>query len=72
MAGAFLVTPLQELLQAQLGGELQGLHLVVYGTVLIVVVILLPQGIIPSIAAWGKRTFGQREARPAASPKGDA
>jgi len=72
VAGAFLVTPLQELLQAQLGGELQGLHLVVYGTVLIVVVILLPQGIIPSIAAWGKRTFGQREARPAASPKGDA
>jgi branched-chain amino acid transport system permease protein len=72
VAGAFLVTPLQEILQAQLGGELQGLHLVVYGTVLIVVVILLPQGIIPSIAAWGKRAFGQREARPAASPKGDA
>jgi branched-chain amino acid transport system permease protein len=72
VAGAFLVTPLQEALQAKLGGELQGLHLVVYGTVLIVVVILLPQGIVPSLAAWGKRTFGQREARPAASPKGDA
>jgi branched-chain amino acid transport system permease protein len=69
VAGAFLVTPLQEILQARLGGELQGLHLVIYGTVLIVVVILLPQGIIPSIAAWGRRTLGQREP---AAPKGDA
>jgi len=69
VAGAFLVTPLQEILQAELGGALQGLHLVIYGTVLIVVVILLPQGIVPSIAAWAKRTFGQRETRPAASRK---
>jgi branched-chain amino acid transport system permease protein len=71
VAGAFLVTPLQEILQAKLGGELQGLHLVVYGTVLIVVVILLPQGIVPSLAGWGKRVFRQREARPAPSAKGD-
>jgi branched-chain amino acid transport system permease protein len=71
VAGAFLVTPLQEVLQAKLGGELQGLHLVVYGTVLIVVVILLPQGIVPSLAGWGKRAFGHREVRPAPSPKGD-
>ena len=71
VAGAFLVTPLQEVLQAKLGGGLQGLHLVVYGTVLIVVVILLPQGIVPSLAGWGKRAFGHREARPAPSLKGD-
>jgi branched-chain amino acid transport system permease protein len=71
VAGAFLVTPLQEVLQAKLGGELQGLHLVVYGTVLIVVVIVLPQGIVPSLAGWGKRAFGQREARPAPSLRGD-
>jgi len=64
VAGAFLVTPLQELLRARLGGELQGLHLVVYGTVLIVVVILLPQGIVPSIAQWRKRVFRGRSARP--------
>ena len=72
VAGAFLVTPLQEVLQAKLGGGLQGLHLVVYGTVLIVVVILLPQGIVPSLAGWGKRAFGHREARPAPSLKGDS
>jgi branched-chain amino acid transport system permease protein len=72
VAGAFLVTPLQEVLQARLGGEYQGLHLVIYGTVLIVVVILLPQGIVPSLAAWGRRVLGRRGARPAPSPKGDA
>ncbi len=72
VAGAFLVVPLQETLQAKLGGELQGLHLVVYGTVLIVVVILLPQGIVPTLAGWGKRAFGQREARTAPAMRGDS
>ncbi len=72
VAGAFLVTPLQEILQAKLGGHFQGLHLVIYGTVLIVVVILLPQGIVPSLAAWGRRVFGSRKARLAPSPKGEA
>ncbi len=72
VAGAFLVTPLQEVLQAKLGGELHGLHLVVYGAVLIVVVILLPQGIVPTVAKWAKRAFGQREARPDPSVKGDS
>jgi branched-chain amino acid transport system permease protein len=70
VAGAFLVTPLQEFLQAHLGGELQGLHLVIYGTALILVVILLPQGIIPTIAGWGKRALGRHD--DAASPKGGA
>jgi branched-chain amino acid transport system permease protein len=72
VAGAFLVTPLQEVLQAKLGGEIQGLHLVIYGTVLIVVVILLPQGIVPTLAGWGRRPLGQREARLASSQKGDS
>jgi branched-chain amino acid transport system permease protein len=47
VAGAFLVTPLSEFLRAQLGGELQGLHLVIYGTVLILTVLLLPMGLVP-------------------------
>ncbi len=59
VAGAFLVTPLQEVLQAKLGGELHGLHLVIYGAVLIAVVILLPQGIVASVAGWVKRGFGR-------------
>jgi branched-chain amino acid transport system permease protein len=72
VAGAFLVTPLQELLQAKLGGALQGLHLVIYGAVLIVVVIALPQGIVPSLAAWGKRAFGKGQASPASAKQEDA
>jgi len=72
VAGAFLVTPLQEGLQAKLGGELHGLHLVVYGAALIVVVILLPQGIVPSIAGRVKRAFGHHEARPAPPVKGES
>ncbi len=70
VAGAFLVTPLQEFLQAHLGGEFQGLHLVIYGTALILVVILLPQGIVPTIAGWGRRALGARDG--AGAPKGDA
>jgi branched-chain amino acid transport system permease protein len=70
VAGAFLVTPLQEFLQAHLGGEFQGLHLVIYGTALILVVILLPQGIVPTIAGWGRRALGARDG--AEAPKGDA
>lgn len=58
VAGAFLVTPLGEFLRARIGSDFQGLHLVVYGTALIVVVILLPGGIVPSILgrwrAWRK------------------
>ena len=48
--GAFLLTPLQELLRAWLGGQQQGLHLFIYGSVLVVVVILLPNGVITWLA----------------------
>lgn len=51
VAGAFLVTPLGEFLRARIGSELAGLHLLIYGMVLIAVVILLPGGIVPSITA---------------------
>ena len=50
VAGAFFVTPLGEFLRANLGGQFQGLHLVIYGTVLILMVILLPNGVVPAIA----------------------
>ncbi|HEX9015162.1 MAG TPA: branched-chain amino acid ABC transporter permease [Chloroflexota bacterium] len=56
IAGAFIVTPLGEFLRARLGGELQGLHLVIYGTVLILMVILLPNGVVPAVLGRFKRT----------------
>jgi branched-chain amino acid transport system permease protein len=58
VAGAFIVTPLGEFLRASLGGELQGLYLVIYGTVLILIVILLPSGVVPSIVGRVKRSSG--------------
>lgn len=67
VAGAFLVTPLGEFLRARFGGELQGLHLVIYGAVLIVVVILLPGGIVPSLAGRPRRALRRWLGRPAAA-----
>ncbi len=44
--GSFVLTPLQELLRAWLGGKYAGLHLVIYGCILMLVVIFMPQGIL--------------------------
>ena len=44
--GSFLMTPLSEFLRANLGGKHQGLHLIIYGALLIAVVMFIPQGII--------------------------
>jgi branched-chain amino acid transport system permease protein len=43
--GSFLMTPLSELLRANLGNSAAGLHLVIYSAVLIVVMLYFPSGI---------------------------
>jgi branched-chain amino acid transport system permease protein len=43
--GAFLITPLSELLRSYFGGSAAGLHLAIYGAVLIVVMLYLPTGL---------------------------
>jgi branched-chain amino acid transport system permease protein len=43
--GAFIITPLQELLRIYISGEYQGLQNIIYGIILVVVVICIPQGI---------------------------
>jgi branched-chain amino acid transport system permease protein len=43
--GAFIITPLQELLRIYISGEHQGLQHIIYGIVLVVVVVCIPQGI---------------------------
>ncbi len=47
--GSFLLTPLSMLLRAYLGGGLAGLHIVIYGFLLIIVVFFIPDGIVNSI-----------------------
>jgi branched-chain amino acid transport system permease protein len=57
--GAAVLAPLQEGLRAWLGGQAQGLHLVIYGVLIIVVVKFLPRGIVD----WLRRMIPGRSAR---------
>jgi branched-chain amino acid transport system permease protein len=44
--GAFFLTPLAEITRTYLGGQFIGLHLALYGLVLILAVLYLPKGIL--------------------------
>lgn len=59
--GAGLIVPLNEYLRSVGADKLQGLNFFIYGIALIVVVILIPKGIIPTLESWWNRR------RPAAS-----
>ncbi len=52
--GAVLLMPFSELTRTLLGDKAIGLHMVLYGIVLIVFCLLLPSGIIPSVRLWRK------------------
>jgi len=43
--GAFAITPLSEMLRSYFGGGAAGLHLAIYGAVLVVVMLYFPSGI---------------------------
>jgi branched-chain amino acid transport system permease protein len=47
--GAFLLIPVSELTRSLLGDKAMGLHVAMYGVILIVFCLVLPSGIIPSI-----------------------
>lgn len=55
--GATVLVPLQEFLRAWLGSSLHGLHLFIYGGLLIIVVTFLPRGILDWIQAWGRKAL---------------
>lgn len=54
--GALLLVPMGEVLRGQLGGTLPGLHLFLYGLIVVVVVLALPRGIAPALAGLVRRT----------------
>lgn len=56
--GAALITPLNEYLRSAAGDKLQGLNFFIYGIALMVVVAVIPNGIIPTLAAWWQRRRG--------------
>ena len=62
MLGAFLLVPLDAVMKGWLGTMYAGLGFVVYGAILIVVVMLMPNGIVKAVEGWLKR-------RPSKAPK---
>lgn len=59
IVGSFLLTPLSMLLRAYLGGGLAGLHIVIYGMLLILVVLFLPEGIVNTIKGHLKKGIAE-------------
>ena len=68
--GAFLLTPAGEIARGLLGGKFTGLHLVVYGLVLVLAVMFLPKGLIrPIQQLFGRNSGGPRGSPPAAASR---
>ena len=62
--GTYLVVPFGQVLRAELGSGLAGLHLVIYGLGLVLVLYKLPNGIWPAIEG-----LINRRSRPATRPR---
>lgn len=62
--GAVVLIPLQEFLRAWLGSSLHGLHLFIYGGLLILVVTFIPRGILDWIQSWGEKALPSLFAKP--------
>ncbi len=64
LLGAALLVPLKEIVRSTLGSSWQGLHIIIYGVITIVVLILLPDGIIGGIKQLYKKvkkSLGQKK-----------
>jgi branched-chain amino acid transport system permease protein len=51
--GAIVLIPIQEVLRAWLGGAYHGLHSFIFGTLLVIIVIFLPRGIVE----WARKSL---------------
>lgn len=65
--GAFLLTPAGEISRATLGGKFPGLHLVIYGLVLVLAMLFLPKGLIQPVRQFLRRGGDEQEAPKAAA-----
>jgi branched-chain amino acid transport system permease protein len=61
LVGALLVTPFQQWLDLQFGG--QGVNLVIYGALFLAVILLLPRGIVPSLQERWRNWRAARQTR---------
>lgn len=64
IVGAYLVVPFGHFLRAELGSDLAGLHLVIYGLGLILVLYKMPNGIWPALEALNRSLLGRRRGAP--------
>jgi branched-chain amino acid transport system permease protein len=65
--GAFLLSPAGEISRATLGGKFPGLHLMIYGLVLVVAVLFLPKGLIHPIRQFlGRKAAPKADRQPSA------
>lgn len=62
LVGAAFLAPVAELARSWFGGQLPGLHLVLYGMVLILAVLYLPKGLLDPMQRLGRRIFGRGKA----------
>ena len=53
--GSFVITPLSEMLRSYFGGAAAGLHLAIYGGVLVVVMLYFPSGIAGALQRLAER-----------------
>jgi branched-chain amino acid transport system permease protein len=53
--GSFAITPLSEMLRAYFGGKAAGLHLAIYGGVLVIVMLYFPSGIAGALRRLAER-----------------
>jgi len=68
LIGALFLAPLAEISRTWLGGNYAGLHLALYGFVLIVAVLYLPKGLLHPLQKAGRRLLAAVSAEPPARP----
>lgn len=59
LIGAAFLAPVAEISRTYLGGQLIGLHLVIYGLVLILAVLYLPKGLLHPLQRLGRQLWGR-------------
>jgi len=61
LVGSLFLAPLGELIRLFIGGSYSGLQLLIYGAIMIVVVIMMPDGLIVPVQRWIKKIFGEKK-----------
>jgi branched-chain amino acid transport system permease protein len=62
VVGAFLLSPIEMFLRSKLGGTYQGLHLMVYGAIMIVFVLAIPKGLVGTLSDMIRRRNAKKDA----------